>query len=154
MRQALNDLRYRLRALFRRNTMDRELDAELRFHVEKEVEKHVRAGMTPDEARRRARATFGAMEGIKDDTRDARGLVALETMAQDIRYAARGLMSRPVFTGGVILTLGLGIGANAAMFGIVDRLLFRAAPSLRDPGTLHRVYASYTWDGERRKRSD
>ena len=150
MRQALNDLRYRLRALFRRDTMDRELDAELRFHLEKEVEKHVRAGMTPDEARRKARATFGALEGIKDDTRDVRGLVALETMAQDIRYAVRGLMARPVFTGGIILTLGLGIGANATMFGIVDRLLFRTPPSLRDPGTLHRVYVSYTWDREHR----
>jgi putative ABC transport system permease protein len=150
MRQALNDLRYRLRALFRRDSMDRELDAELRFHVEKEVEKHVHAGMTPDEARRKARATFGAMEGIKDDTRDARGLVALEALAQDIRYAARGLMARPVFTGGIVLTLGLGIGANAAMFGIVDRLLFRTPPSLRDPATLHRIYTSYNWEGEHR----
>src|SRR5262245_49456105 len=136
----LNDLRYRLRALFRREKMDRELDAELRFHIEKEAEKHVRAGLAPDEARRQARATFGAVEGIKDDTRDARGLVVLETTVQDLRYAARGLLARPVFAGGIVLTLGLGIGANAAMFGIVDRLLFRAPPTMRDQSTIHRVY--------------
>src|SRR5688572_19879494 len=121
----LNDLRYRLRALFNRNSMDRELDVELRFHLEKETAKHVSAGMSPDEARRRARAEFGGFERIKDDTRDSRGLVAIESLAQDIRYAARGLIARPVFAGGVVLTLALGIGANATMFGIVDRLLFR-----------------------------
>lgn len=151
MRPALNDLRYRLRALFRRDTMDRELDAELRFHLEQEVEKHVRAGMTPDEARRRARASFGAVEGIKDDTRDARGLVALESMAQDLRYAARGLAVQPVFTAGVVLTLGLGIGANATMFGIVDRLLFRAPPTMRDQSTVHRVYGQFNDDDGTRR---
>jgi hypothetical protein len=149
MRQALSDIRYRLRALFKRDARDRELDDELRFHLDHEVAKHVRAGMTPDEAQRRARATFGGVERIKDDARDARGLVALETLFQDVRYAARGLAARPVFTGGVVLTLGLGIGANATMFGIVDRLLFRAPPTMRDPAT-HRVYASYDLDGERR----
>ena len=150
MRQALNDLRYRLRALFRRDVMDRELDAELRFHMEKETEKHVQAGMAPDEANRQARASFGALEGIKDDTRDARGLVALENMAQDLRYAARGLVKQPVFTAGVVLTLGLGIGANATMFGIVDRLLFRAPPTMRDQSTVHRVYGQFNDALERR----
>ena len=150
MRQALNDLRYRLRALFRRDVMDRELDAELRFHMEKETEKHVQAGMAPDEANRQARASFGALEGIKDDTRDARGLVALENMAQDLRYAARGLVKQPVFTAGVVLTLGLGIGANATMFGIVDRLLFRAPPTMRDQAAVHRVYGQFNDATERR----
>ncbi|HWP71023.1 MAG TPA: ABC transporter permease [Gemmatimonadaceae bacterium] len=146
----LNDLLYRLRALFKRETMERELDDELRFHIEKETAKLVSAGMSPDDARRQARASFGGLEGIKDDTRDARGLVLLETLAQDIRYAARGLAARPVFTGGIVLTLGLGIGANATMFGIVDRLLFRSPPTLRDASTVHRVYTSYNFDGERR----
>ncbi|HZI27299.1 MAG TPA: ABC transporter permease [Gemmatimonadaceae bacterium] len=150
MRQALNDLRYRLRALFRRDAMDHELEAELQFHLDKEADKHVRAGLSPDEARRRARASFGAREGVKDDTRDVRGLVALETLVQDVRYAARGLTARPVFTAGIVLTLGLGLGANAAMFGIVDRLLFRTPDDLRDPSTLHRVYTSFLADGEKR----
>ena len=145
-----NDLRYRLRALFRRDTMDRELDAELAFHLEEEMAKHVRAGATPDEARRRSQAAFGGIERIKDDTRDARGLVALETLLQDVRYAVRGLAAHPVFTGGVVLTLGLGIGANATMFGIVDRLLFRAPATMRDPSTVHRVYTQFNSDLERR----
>ncbi|MCD6033843.1 MAG: permease, partial [Thermomicrobiales bacterium] len=150
MRQSLNDLRYRLRALLRRDAMDRELDAELQFHLDRETEKHVRAGLSPDEARRQARASFGAPEGVKDDTRDVRGLVAIETLVQDLRYATRGLLARPVFTAGIVLTLGLGLGANAAMFGIVDRLLFRTPDELRDPSTLHRVYTSYLADGEKR----
>ena len=150
MRQALNDLRYRLRALFTRGTMDRDLDTELHFHIEQETAKHVKAGMSPDEARRVARASFGGVERIKDDTRDARGLVVLETLLQDLRYAARGLASRPVFTAGIVLTLGLGIGANATMFGIVDRLLFRSPATLRDAGRTHRIYASYDSDLERR----
>src|SRR5688572_7875205 len=130
----LNDLRYRLRALFKRDTMDRELENELRFHLEKETAKHVSAGLSPDEAHRQARASFGGVERIKDDTRDARGLAALEIFGQDVRYAARGLVARPAFSAGIVLTLGLGIGANATMFGIVDRLLFRTPSSLREPG--------------------
>jgi predicted permease len=130
--------------------MDRELDDELRFHLEKETAKHISAGMPPDEARRRARAEFGGLERIRDDTRDARGLVVLETLGQDLRYAARGLAARPVFTGGVVLTLALGLGANATMFGIVDRLLFRSPATLRDAASVNRIYVSYDWDGERR----
>src|SRR5512138_1510692 len=103
MREVLNDLRYRLRALFRRDTMDRELDAELRFHLEQETAKHVRAGLPQHEAQRLARATFGGVERVKDDVRDARGLVTLETFAQDLRYAVRGLAAQPVFAAGVIL---------------------------------------------------
>ena len=150
MRQVLDDLFFRFRALFRRQTMDRELDTELRFHIEQEAAKHIRRGMAPDEARRTARASFGGVEGIKDDARDARGLVPLETLMQDLRYAVRGLAARPVFAGGIVITLGLGLGANATMFGIVDRLLFRSPATLRDPDLTHRVYASYDNDGERR----
>lgn len=150
MRQFLNDLQFRLRALFRRNVVERELDDELRFHLEQEVAKHVRSGLPPDEARRRARASFGGVERIKDDARDARGLVIVDTMMQDLRYAIRGLAARPMFTAGIIVTLALGIGANATMFGIVDRLLFRAPAMMQDADAVHRIYASYDLNGERR----
>ena len=140
LHRLLPELRFRLRALFGRRDMERDLDAELRFHLERETEKLVAQGYRRDEAERRARLSFGGLERIKDDTRDARGVALLETFLQDLRYAARGLRSRRSFSAGVILTLGLGIGANAAMFGVVDRVLFRAPPTLREAGTVHRIY--------------
>src|SRR5512132_2683033 len=69
------------------------------------------------------------------------------SLMRDLRYAARGLLRSPGFTATVILTLGLGIGANAAMFGVIDRLMFRPFPYLRDPGTVHRVYLQSTYRG-------
>jgi len=140
----ISDLLYRLRALVRRGAMERELDDELRFHLERETEKLMRAGLSRDDATRQARLAFGGVERIKDDARDARGVALLETIAQDLRYAARGLRAKPGFTAAVVLTLGLGLGANAAMFGLVDRLMFRAPEFLRDPGRVHRVYLSFT----------
>jgi putative ABC transport system permease protein len=141
------DLKYRLRALFRRGEMERELSEELRFHLEREADKYERAGIPREEAVRRARLAFGAVDAAKEESRDARGTVLLETLVRDARYALRGLRARPGFTLGVVLTLGLGIGANAAMFGIVDRLLFRPPAFLRDADRVHRVYLSWIQDG-------
>jgi putative ABC transport system permease protein len=135
-----SDLRFRLRALFRRNAMERELDAELRFHLEREIEKYVRAGMSRADAERRARISFGGVDRIKDDARDARGVQLIDSLRQDLRYAWRSLVSTPGFTAAVVLTLGLGIAANTAMFGIVDRLLFRPPAYLTDADRTHRVY--------------
>ena len=146
----LSELRYRLRVLLRRDRAERELDAELQFHLEKEAEKYLARGMSREEALRRARLAFGGVERIKDDARDARGLVFLDTLAQDLRYALRGLRARKAFSLGVVLTLGLGIGANATMFGIVDRLLFRAPSGFRDQETAHRVYMRRKDNGEER----
>ena len=144
----LSDLRYRLRAVFRRRTVERELDDEVRFHIDRETEKYIRAGMWPAEARRQANIAFGGVERMKEDIRDARGVSWFETIMQDLRYAARGLKSSPGFTIAVALTLGLGIGANAAMFGIIDRLMFRPPAYLKDPEHVHRVYLSQTRRGE------
>src|ERR1039458_832024 len=74
----------------------------------------------------------------------------LDTFRQDLRYALRGLRRKPGFASAVVVTLALGIGANAAMFGIVDRLLFRAPPMMRDPASAHRVYVFTTYRGKER----
>ncbi|HSK21306.1 MAG TPA: ABC transporter permease [Longimicrobiales bacterium] len=140
MSRLLSEVRYRMRALLRREEMEAELDDELRYHIDRHTEKLVGEGMSRAEASRQARLEFGGVERIRDEARDARGVVLLETVLQDIRYALRGLRTRKAFTIGVVLTLGLGIGANATMFGIVDRLLFRAPPALIDQGSVHRVY--------------
>ena len=145
---ALSEIRHRARSLLQRSAVDQELDAELRFHIEKEAEKLAATGLSPDEAMRRARVAFGGVERIKDDARDVRGVAWIETFGSDLRYAARAIRARPMFTAGVVLTLGLGIGANVAMFGIVDRLLLRVPPYLRDASRVHRVYLSYLDDGK------
>ncbi|MES2177068.1 MAG: ABC transporter permease [Gemmatimonadota bacterium] len=148
-----SDLRFRLRAVFRRVDMERDLDDELRFHIERETEKCMRDGTSRREAERRARLAFGGMTRIKDDTRDSRGTVMFETLRQDVRYALRGLRMTPGFTAAIVLTLGLGIGTNAAMFDILDRLMFRPAKYLSVPERVHRVFVTYLSDGRRHTES-
>ena len=120
----------------RRAELDQELEAELEFHIAREAEKYERQGVPAAEARRRARLAFGGPERVKEESRDARGTALLESVLQDTRYALRGLRAKPGFAVGVGLTLALGIGANATMFGIVDRLLFRPPAYLRDVVTI------------------
>src|SRR6478736_5458272 len=106
------DLWYRLRAIFRRRIVERELEAELQFHREHEVEKLVRSGMCPADAERQASLTFGALEQIKDECRDARGISQWDTTGQDIRHALRGFQQRPAFFFFAVLMLSLGIGTT------------------------------------------
>src|ERR1044071_3435792 len=101
----LRDLRYRLRALFRRNAMERELDDELKFHLERATEAQVRAAHPPAEAARRARLELGGVEPVKEATRDARGVRPIEDLVVDVRYGVRILRKAPPFTAVAVPTL-------------------------------------------------
>src|SRR5229473_2882995 len=94
----LTDLLYRVRALFRRNAVEDELDNELRFHFDRQVEKYVASGLDRAEAVRQARLKVGGLEQLKEECREARGVSAFESTIQDLRYAIRGMRRTPAFT--------------------------------------------------------
>ena len=134
----LSDLLYRLRALFRRKSMEAELDEELRAHVARQVEKYIQSGLTREEAARRARLEFGGLEQVKEECRDARGVNFIQTLVQDVRYGLRMLAKNPAFTAVAVLTLALGIGANTAIFTLVNAVMLKSLP-VANPQELYRV---------------
>src|SRR5262245_51281016 len=105
--------------------MDEDLAAEMQSHLEMNIEDNIRSGMTPEQARRDALIQLGGIGAAKESYRDRRGLPWLESLAQDLRYGLRTLRRNTAFTVVAISTLALGIGANTAIFGLVDAVMLR-----------------------------
>jgi putative ABC transport system permease protein len=119
----------RFRSLFRRSDVERELDEELRYHVDQQTAENVRQGMAPDAARTAALRALGGIEYRKEQVRDTRGTRWLEELAGDVRFAVRSLRRARGFATAVVLTLALGIGANTAMFTVLRGTLLRPLPN-------------------------
>src|SRR5688572_14303894 len=134
----LRDLKRRLHAVIARRRIERDLDDELSFHLERETRKHLANGLSPGEARDRARARFGSVALAADECRDARGTAFMEDCVRDILYAFRTFRRAPVAAFTVVTTIALGLGLVAVVFTFFNIFLFRV-DAVRNPGELFAV---------------
>jgi putative ABC transport system permease protein len=135
----LKSISNRLRNLLRKDTVERETDQELRFHLERQIATNIASGLSPEEARRIALLDFGGVEQFKEDCREARGVNRIESLLADLRYGFRTLRKSPGFAIVSVLTLALGIGANTAIFSMVNALLLHPY-NFRNLDSLVRVW--------------
>jgi predicted permease len=135
-----SDLIHRVRAVLRRNKVEKEIEQEFQFHLQHQIEKHLKAGMTVQEASMRARVEFGGLDQVKERYRDALGTRWFEDFLRDCRHGVRLLLRTPLFTSVAILSLALGIGANSAIFSLIDRVMLRTLP-VKEPERLVEVGA-------------
>ena len=140
------DLRWRLRAIFDRKRMDRELDEEMIFHLEMEVKKNLDRGMDPAEARRVAYARFGGVDRQKEATHSSWGVGFVDDGMRDFRHSLRQLRRRPAFTALAALTLALGIGGTVALFSVVNGLMLKPLPYAQEDGLLT-FWMPHDWRG-------
>jgi hypothetical protein len=135
MRETLHRIVARIQAHFGFSRIDPQVDTELELHLAMSIEDYIRRGMTEDEARRNARLDLGALQKLREEHRETRGLPFLDTLAQDLRYAFRTLRRDLGFTVCAILIASLGIGASTVIFSVVDAALLMPLP-FTDPGRL------------------
>ncbi|HEV2665078.1 MAG TPA: permease prefix domain 1-containing protein, partial [Blastocatellia bacterium] len=135
MMDKLSQLWRRLLFYLRRDRFDRELEEEMRLHLEMKAEENLAAGISLEEARYAARRQFGNQTLLREMSREMWGIRSIETLVQDLRYGARILLKHPGFTFTAALTLALGIGVNTALFTVFDALMLKPLP-VKDPDSL------------------